>query len=43
MRMAMRKYGLLPDEAQFSFTGPDWLLLLLENCSSKERGKFSCK
>lgn len=35
LRSAMREYWLLPDEEQF-FSGPDWLLLLLNNCSAHQ-------
>jgi hypothetical protein len=30
LRSEMRKHWLLPDEAQFRYTGPDWLILLLD-------------
>lgn len=33
LRLAMREHWLLPDEKQFANSGPDWLLLLLDNCS----------
>jgi hypothetical protein len=36
LRDAMRKYWLLPDEQQFLYTGPDWLLLLLNDCSVEQ-------
>jgi len=35
--MAMREHWQLPDEKQFEFIGPDWLLLLLEQCLDSER------
>jgi hypothetical protein len=33
----MRDHCQLPDEACFGYTGPDWLLLLLEQCWDTER------
>ena len=37
LRVAMREHWRLPDEEQFRYTGPDWLLLLLDQCSATER------
>lgn len=37
LRQAMREFWLLPDEQQFIYNGPDWFLLLLDNCSSVQR------
>lgn len=37
LRAAMREHWPLPEEEQFSFTGPDWLLLLLDRCSPTQR------
>lgn len=37
LRTAMREHWVLPDEEQFSYTGPDWLLLLLDRCSPVQR------
>ncbi|RLN15823.1 hypothetical protein C2845_PM02G17800 [Panicum miliaceum] len=36
LRLAMREHWRLPEE-QFQYTGPDWLLLLLDRCSAAER------
>jgi len=33
----MREHWRLPDEEKFRYTGPDWLLLLLDQCSATER------
>lgn len=33
----MRDHWSLPNESQFKYTGPDWLLLLLERCSNEQR------
>jgi ribonuclease HI len=37
LRQAMRDHWKLPDEEWFRYTGPDWLLLLLDRCSFKQR------
>lgn len=37
LRMAMRKHWLLLDEELFAYSGPDWLLLLLDRCSPIQR------
>ena len=37
LRHAMREHWPLPDEEQFRYTGPDWLLLLLDGCSEEVR------
>jgi len=37
LRVAMREHWRLPDEEKFRYTGPDWLLLLLDQCSATER------
>ena len=37
IRQAMRNYWLLPDEEQFVFSGPDWLLLLLDWCDPEPK------
>jgi hypothetical protein len=31
LRFKMREVWSLPDEEEFKFTGPDWLLILLAN------------
>ena len=36
-RSAMRDHWHFPDETQFRYTGPDWVLLLLDQCSETER------
>lgn len=33
----MREHWLLPDEEQFSYSGPDWFLLLLDRCTIAQR------
>ncbi|KAF8711080.1 hypothetical protein HU200_029085 [Digitaria exilis] len=35
--MEMREHSLLPHEEQFTYAGPDWLLLLLDRCSPVQR------
>jgi hypothetical protein len=35
--MAMRDRWQLPEEAKFRYTGSDWLLLLLDQCTAEER------
>lgn len=37
LRSAMRGHWPLPDEEQFTYSGPDWLLLLLDRCSLDQR------
>jgi hypothetical protein len=37
LRMAMRDHWQLPAESQFRYTGPDWILLLLDQCSDSLR------
>ncbi|KAF8650478.1 hypothetical protein HU200_063843 [Digitaria exilis] len=37
LRLAMREFWLLPDEDQFTYSGPDWLLLVLDKCSPVQR------
>ena len=37
LRAAMREHWKLPEEEKFRYTGPDWLLLLLDQCSATER------
>ena len=37
LRSAMREHWLLPDEEQFHYTGLDWFLLLLDQCSDTVR------
>lgn len=37
LRHAMRQHWNLPDEEQFRYSGPDWFLLLLDNCSPMQR------
>jgi hypothetical protein len=37
LRMAMRDHWQLPAESQFKYTGPDWTLLLLDQCSDSVR------
>lgn len=39
IRQAMREHWPIPDEALFEYSGPDWLLLLLDRCT-KEQGDF---
>lgn len=40
LRQAMRAHWLLPSEAELSFTGPDWLLVLLNQCSPEVIDNF---
>jgi hypothetical protein len=37
LRQAMRPHWVLPDEEWFKFTGPDWLLLLLDRCPTEQQ------
>lgn len=37
----MREHLNLPDEEHFTYTGPDWLLLLLDSCGVKGVGSES--
>ncbi|KAJ1268193.1 hypothetical protein BS78_07G118500 [Paspalum vaginatum] len=37
LRMAMREFWLLSEEELWRFTGPDWLLLLLDRCTKEQR------
>ncbi|TVU23942.1 hypothetical protein EJB05_26331, partial [Eragrostis curvula] len=37
LRFAMREIWPLPDEQQFQYGGPDWLLWLLEQCTEIQR------
>ncbi|OEL37173.1 hypothetical protein BAE44_0001812, partial [Dichanthelium oligosanthes] len=37
LRQAMRMFWSQPEEQLFKFTGPDWLLLLLDQCSPEQR------
>ncbi|RCV30978.1 hypothetical protein SETIT_6G139500v2 [Setaria italica] len=37
LRQGMRQHWSLPDEKMFEYTGPDWLLLLLDRCSPEQR------
>ncbi|RLN18742.1 hypothetical protein C2845_PM02G38380 [Panicum miliaceum] len=37
LRMAMRDCWHLPEEVKFRYTGPDWLLMLLDQCTEEER------
>jgi hypothetical protein len=37
LRMAMRDRWPLPDEEQFAYTGPNWLLIVLDQCSAEHR------
>lgn len=37
LRLAMREHWCLPEESKFSYTGPDWLLVLLEGCTEEQR------
>jgi hypothetical protein len=36
LRQEMREHWQLPDEAQSRFSGPDWLLLLLDSMTKEE-------
>jgi hypothetical protein len=40
LRSEMRKHWLLPDEAQFRYTGPDWLILLLDSVDKETRAQI---
>jgi hypothetical protein len=37
LRQAMRVHWPLPEEGWFQFTGPDWLLLLLDRCTPEQK------
>jgi hypothetical protein len=37
LRQAMRVHWPLPGEEYFTYTGPDWLLLLLDRCKPEQR------
>ena len=37
LRMAMQDCWHLPKKVKFSYRGPDWLLLLLDQCTKEER------
>lgn len=37
LRQAMRTHWRLPDESFFEYTGPDWLLVLLDRCLPEQR------
>jgi hypothetical protein len=37
LRQAMRVHWDLPEEDWFKYTGPDWLLILLDRCTSNQR------
>lgn len=37
LKLAMRKHLDVPEERLFSYTGPDWLLLLLDACTKEQR------
>ena len=37
LRQVMRVHWQLPEEEKFRYTGPDWLLVLLDQCSATER------
>ncbi|WVZ60335.1 hypothetical protein U9M48_010378 [Paspalum notatum var. saurae] len=39
LRDAMRKHWLLPEEERWWYSGPDWLLILLDNCNKDQRDK----
>jgi hypothetical protein len=40
LRAEMRKHWDLPMEKAFHFTGPDWLHVLLADCSHTQRGNI---
>jgi hypothetical protein len=43
LRYEMRKFCLLPEEEQFKYTGPDWIILRLNSVEKEMRvRKFSC-
>jgi hypothetical protein len=40
LRDEMRRYWLLPEEKLFRFTGPDWLLILLNSVDTESKAKI---
>jgi hypothetical protein len=38
LRQEMRKIWDIPNENSFKFTGPDWLLILLDGINNEKRG-----
>jgi hypothetical protein len=40
LRHEMRSRWLLPDEKQFRYTGPDWLVLLLSSADEASKAKI---
>jgi hypothetical protein len=40
LRFAMRSHLQLPPQSNFVFSGPDWLQLMLANCSLTQRNNI---